>query len=97
MRALMKVKIGALTYRVVRVKKIAGDPDARAQIDFHGAIIRVLDGMEKDVETESILHELVHSISPNMGEQAVHTFSSRFFQFLIENQHFTRRLIKPLK
>lgn len=95
MRALMKVKIGALTYRVVRVKKIAGDSDARGEIDFVSKTIRILEGMDRDVETEVILHECTHGISPNMGEQAVHTFSNRFFQLLRENPQFTKRLYKP--
>lgn len=96
MRAFMKIKIGALTYRVIRVKKIAGN--ARGEIDFSTKTIRVLEGLERDVETETLLHEATHAIFPHMGEQAVHTFSNRAFQMLQENPHFTKRLLKtPLK
>jgi len=92
MRAFMKIKIGALNYRVIRVKKINGN--ARGEIDFSTKTIRVLDGLDRDVETETLLHEVTHAISPNMGEQAVHTFSNRMFQMLQENTKLTKRLLK---
>lgn len=96
MRAFLKIKIGALTYRVIRVKKISGN--ARGEIDFSTKTIRVLDGLDKDVETETILHEVTHAISPHMGEQSVHTFSNRMYHTLCENPKFTKRILKtPLK
>ena len=95
MRAIMTIKIGALTYRVVRVKRIAGG--ARGECDFAAKTIRVLEGLERDVENETILHEVSHAIDPSMGEQKIHTFSNRFYQVLVDNPMFTRRYYKPLK
>lgn len=94
MRAFMRVKIGGLMYRVVRVKRISGGK-ARGEIDFSTKTIRILAGVAFDVETECILHEITHGVFPNMGEQAVHTFSNRFYELLCDNPHFTKRFLRP--
>ena len=72
------VKIGAMTYTVVERREdamIAGNKDGKAiylngHITFHDLLIKVKDDCAPDMKRAVVLHEVVHGILENAGQNA---------------------------
>ena len=93
MRAFMKVKILGHTYKFYRVPKV-GRANNSGECDFTKNIIRIKEGMEKTAEAETILHEVLHALDPNLSEVRVHAFAAQLHQVLRDNPRLLK-LIFP--
>lgn len=84
MRAFLTVKIHGHLYRFYRVKRV-DDDDNRGECDFEKKTIKVKRGMEKRAESETLLHECLHSIDTEMSERRIHHLSTNLYQIFKDN------------
>lgn len=84
----------------------AGDPgldgdDNKGMCDSLNQDIFVEDGMKYDTEKETVLHEVTHAISDEMGlnltEEQVDGFAKGMLAVLMDNPSFAKYLLKKEK
>jgi hypothetical protein len=92
-RAFMRVKILGHVYKFYRVPKIT-KKDNCGECDFQKNHIRIKEGMERSAEAETLLHEIMHAIDPNLSEVRVHANAAQLYQIITDNPKL-RRLIFP--
>jgi hypothetical protein len=87
-----KVKIAGIEYKVIKSAyvDINGDRNYRGTCDSNKGVIKIAEGMGKDVEEQVFIHELVHACLDQAGydkhdEDMVSRFSIVLHQVLKDN------------
>lgn len=86
------LKIGGKTYEVSMVERIDRDAFVEGETDFVEQTIRIHGGLKPDATREVILHEALHCIFHNAGDDAsnederlIRTLASGLNQLLTDN------------
>lgn len=84
MRAFLTVKILGHSYKFYRVRKVDKN-NSSGECNFQRNIIKIKSGQQKTAEAETILHEVLHALDPNLSEVRVHAFAAQLHQVLRDN------------
>lgn len=87
MEANMKdVKIGGIYFTVLFVDKV-DEEDNCGESDVGQAVLKILKGLNKLAEDETVIHEIVHAINSDWSEERVTFFSQALFALCRDNFH----------
>jgi hypothetical protein len=96
------VKIGGVRHRVIYAKNLTSD-DGRpldGQIDHGAALISIKANMDKQVQVQTLLHEILHSIEAQTGrrhelkEPMIDALAYGIYQVMRDNPELVRMITK---
>ena len=100
MKQLREVKVGAMTYSFSEIPNLRdGEKEIDAQVNYTTVEMRIRKGLCRDRRSTCILHEAVHAILENAGQEAsegmVDAIAYGMYALLSDNpglvKHVTRR------
>lgn len=90
-----KVNILGVEYDIKFVPYISRDELLVGQIDYFNQEILILEGLSKDLEKVTLLHEILHGVFTQLGfydesnnEHLIQSIASAFYQVLCDNNLF---------
>jgi hypothetical protein len=96
------VKIGAVWHKVVYTKNLTSD-DGRpldGQIDHGAALINIKANMDKQVQAQTLLHEILHGIEVQTGrrrelkEPMIDALAYGIYQVMRDNPQLVKMITK---
>jgi hypothetical protein len=80
-----KVKVGGIVWKVEMVSELK---DINGYLDFATGVIKIDSRMPEDIKKLTLLHEIIHSINCQFGEEEIQYISSILYQVLKDNFGF---------
>ena len=87
MRIPKQLKIGGVTYKVMWVDSGEGMPDV-ADINITTSVIRIVKGLDRPQAEAGLIHEIIHALNWEIGEQETEWVAQGIYQVFKDNKMF---------